>query len=709
MHNVEPQNTRSVALIGHAGDGKTSLGEAILHAAGVTPELGKVDDGTSILNYLPEEKDGHIASISAHIYGFDWADNHLTLVDTPGDSNFQADGQVALAALDGAVLLVSAVGGAKVGTERMFRRCRSLEIPLVAFVNGLDRERSDFAGAVESLRKVEVNAAVVVLPMGSEGELSGVIDILSMKALTREGASEIPAERVAEAEEARGRLVESIAETDDSLLEKYLEEGDLSDAEVAEGLVTATRKCQLVPVLGGSAETLLGVDRLLRALVEILPSPLERPPWAAPATEDRSEIEVAADPAGPFSAIVFKTLIDRYAGTLSVMRIVSGTVKADLSVQNVSANAKERFGKLLLLKGEEHGDVPEAGPGDIVAVAKLKSVHTGHALTAEKGGIPLPEIPIPQGVISYAIQAKSKGDEDKVYASLGRLVEEDPTLHLGREASTGEFLLTGMGELHVRITVQKLQRMFGVDVELKRPKVPYRETITRRAENVEGKLKKQTGGKGMFGVCYLAVEPRPRGEGIEFVDEIKGGSIPRSLIPAVEKGIYAACEAGPLAGYPVVDVRVHCIDGKHHAVDSNEMAFKLAGSFGLKAALQQAKPVLLEPVMDVEVSIPGSYVGDIMGDLSSRRGRVQSSEAKGSTQVIQAQVPMSEMLEYASQLTSMTGGQGEFHMEFSHYDESPSHVRDKIIAQAQAGQAEDAWPAGGRRPASGRGTPPRQN
>jgi elongation factor G len=341
----------------------------------------------------------------------------------------------------------------------------------------------------------------------------------------------------------------------------------------------------------------------------------------------------------------------------------------------------------MLLRGGEHVDVPEAGPGDVVAVAKLRSVHTGDCLTAEKGGGRLPEIPIPQGVISYAIQAKSKGDEDKVYASLGRLVEEDPTLHLGREASTGEFLLRGMGELHVRTTVHKLQRMFGVEVELKTPKVPYRETVTRRAENVEGKLKKQSGGKGMYGVCYLTVEPKPRGEGIEFVDEIVGGAIPRNLIPAVEKGVVEACAAGPLAGYPVVDVRVRCIDGKHHSVDSNEMAFKLAGSFGFKAAVEQARPVLLEPIMNVEVSAPTDFVGDIMGDISSRRGRVQSSEAQGMTQIVRAQVPMSEMLEYASQLTSMTGGQGEFHMEFSHYDEAPANVRERIVAEAGAARA----------------------
>jgi elongation factor G len=369
------------------------------------------------------------------------------------------------------------------------------------------------------------------------------------------------------------------------------------------------------------------------------------------------------------------------------MRVVSGRLVPESSLLDASADQRERVSKVFLLRGEEHVEVPEAGPGDIVAVAKLKSAHTGHVLTSEKGGVRLAEIPIPQGVISYAIHAHAKADEDKVYASLARLVEEDPTLHVGREASTGEFLLTGMGELHVRTTVAKLHRLFGVDVDLKRPKVPYRETVTRRAENVEGKLKKQTGGKGMYGVCYLSVEPKPRGEGVEFVDEVVGGAIPRNLIPAVEKGVLEACSHGPLAGFPVVDLRVRCVDGKHHAVDSNEMAFKLAGSFGFKAAVEQAHPTLLEPVMRVEVVVPSEFVGDILGDVSSRRGRVQSSESRGTGQVIQAQVPMAEMLEYASALTSMTGGQGEFHMEFSHYDEAPAQVRDKVIAEANAARA----------------------
>jgi len=513
-----------------------------------------------------------------------------------------------------------------------------------------------------------------------------VLDLLSMRARTPRGEQEIPAELAAEARVARERLVEATAECDDALLEKYLESGELGDEEVRRGLVAGTRSGRLVPVLCGSGTGELGVAPLLDALTGILPSAEARGAWPA-RDANGAEIQVEPSPDAPFSARVFKTIIDRYAGTLSVMRIVSGRLSPDSSVLDATADQRVRVGKLLLLRGEEHVDVSEAGPGDIVAAAKLKSVRTGHALTSEKGGVHLAEIPIPQGVISYAIQPRAKAEEDKIYSSLGRLVEEDPTLHLGREASTGEFLLSGMGELHVRTTVAKLHRMFGVDVDLKRPKVPYRETVTRRAENVEGKLKKQTGGKGMFGVCYLTVEPKPRGEGVEFVDEIVGGSIPRNLIPAVEKGVIEACTAGPLAGFPVVDIRVRCIDGKYHSVDSNEMAFKLAGSFGFKAAVEKAHPTILEPIMKVEIVAPSEFVGDILGDVSGRRGRVQSSESRGTAQVIQAQVPMAEMLEYASSLTSITGGQGEFHMEFSHYDEAPAQVRDKVIAEANAARA----------------------
>jgi elongation factor G len=688
MMSVKVSDTHNFALVGHSGDGKTSLGEALLHVAGATHTLGSVSEGSSVLNYLPEEKERQ-TSISSSVYAFDWNGKHLTLLDTPGDSNFQADGRIALRALDGAVVVLNGVGGAKVGTQRMLGACRDGGLPVLAFVNGMDRERADLDTAVESLRAIAASPAVVALPIGSDSNLSGVVDLIHMKAVTPAGEAEIPAELSDAAQAARAALVEAVAECDDALLEKYLEEGELGEEEVTRGLVAATRAGRLTPVYCGAATAEIGVAPLLWGVVEILPSASDRPAWQA-TDASGAEVEAEATPEAPFSGLVLKTMIDRYAGTLSVFRVVSGTVKSDMSVLDATSGEKERLGKLLLLRGDQHEDVAEAGPGDIVAVAKLKSVHTGHALSAEKGGFRLPEIPIPQGVISYAIRAKSKGDEDKVYASLGRLIEEDPTLHLGREASTGEFLLTGMGELHVRTTVHKLQRMFGVDVELRTPKVPYRETITRKAENVEGKLKKQTGGKGMFGVCYLTVEPRARGEGIEFVDEISGGAIPRNLIPAVEKGVMESCDAGPLAGYPVVDVRVRCIDGKFHSVDSNEMAFKLAGSFGFKAAVEKARPTLLEPVMNVEVSAPSDYVGDVMGDISSRRGRVQSTEAQGTTTVVQAQVPMAEMLEYASSLTSMTGGQGEFHMEFSHYDEAPAQVREKIVAEAQAATAQSS-------------------
>jgi len=684
MKNVESQNTRNFALIGHAGDGKTSLGEALLHAAGVTHELGRVDDGTSVLNYLPEERDGHIASISAHIYGFDWKDNHLTLVDTPGDRNFQGDGIVALQALDGAILVLSAVDGVKAGSEKMLATAREAGCSVLAFVNGVDRERANFAAAIESLSNLGTRPVVVALPMGESESLSGVIDLLHMRAVTRAGAGDVPAEYADAAASAREALVEAVAECDDTLLEKYLEEGELAEEEIVRGLVASAKRGELMPVLCGSATTEVGVDLLLRDVMELLPSPVERGEWPATRVDGGEDtlVQPAAD--APFSGVVLKTIIDRYAGTLSAIRVVSGTLTPDTSLLNASKEEKVRVAKLLALQGDKYVEVPEAGPGDIVACAKLKDTHTGNALTSEKGGVKLAELRIPQGVISYAIVAAEQKDEDKVFSSLHRLVEEDPSLHVGREATTGEFLLTGMGELHIRTTVKKLVRMFDVKIDLRTPKVPYRETITRAVQHVEGKLKKQSGGAGMFGVCYLDVEPMPRAAGFEFQDKIVGGAIPRNLIPAVEKGVIEALDRGPLAGYPIVDIRVKCVDGKFHSVDSNEMAFKLAGSFGMKAAVEQAKPVLLEPYMKAEVAVPDESVGDIMGDISSRRGIVQTTEARGSASVVIAKVPMSEMLEYASTLTSLTGGKGEFHLEFSHYDVVPQKLAEKIIEQSKA-------------------------
>ena len=682
MKDTKPTDTHSFALVGHAGDGKTSVGEALLHAAKATSSLGSVTEGTSVLNHLPEEQEKH-TTISSSIFAYDTGGKHFTLADTPGNSNFQAEGQIVLRAMDGAVLVLSATDGARVGTGRMYRIAQEIGMPAIAFVNGMDQERADLDAAVESLRTMDASPVLLTLPIGSGPDLRGVVDLVDMKAHTADGVGEIPADLADEAANAREQLVENVAEGDDALLEKYLEEGELGDDEVCQGLLSSTRAGRILPVICGSATGQVGIETLQAGITRILPSAGDRAPFLA------DEEEVASDPSGPLAALVCKTVIDRYAGTLSVFRIVSGTLKSDTTVLDATSGEKERLGKIFVLQGAEHVEVPEAGPGDVVAAAKLKTVRTGHVLTAEKGGPNLAPLPIPQGVISYAISAASKGDEDKVFSSLGRLVDEDPTLQLGRDPATGEFLLTGRGELHVRTTVQRLERMFGVQVELHTPKVPYRETIRKAAENVEGKLKKQTGGKGMFGVCYLTIEPLPRGSGIEFSDEIVGGAIPRGLIPAVEKGIHEAAEAGPLAGYPVVDIKVRCIDGKHHAVDSNEMAFKLAGSFGFKSAIEQASPTLLEPIMDVHVAIPDQYVGDVMGDLSSRRGRVGTGEAQGAAQVIQAQVPMSEMLEYASALTSITGGQGEFHMEFSHYDEAPAQVREKVVAEAAAAREQD--------------------
>jgi elongation factor G len=687
MKDVGVRDTRNFALIGHAGDGKTSLGEALLHRAGATKELGSVDRGTSVLSPLPEEKERH-HTLSCHFYAFDWQGKHITLIDTPGDPNFLADGEIELPALDGAVLVVSAVDGAKVGTERMWRSATAAGDAVIAIINGLDRERADFGAALTSLRKLGANPVVLALPIGTEKELRGVIDLRALKAYSASGEIPIPAELAEAVATERQRLVEAVAECDDTLLEKYLSEGELSEEEVQKGLLKGVREHQILAVLCGSATLEVGAEALLRAAIELLPSPADRQAWPARDVADGASHPLEADPSGPFAAVVLKTVIDRYTGTLSVLRIISGTAKPEMTVLDATTGSRERIGKLFVLRGGEHIEVPEAEPGDVIAVAKLKDVHTGNVLTLEKGGVRVSELAIPKGVLSYAIQAKSKGDEDKVYTSLGRLVEEDPTLHVGREPSTGEFLLTGMGELHIRTAVQRLKRMFDADVELKTPKVPYRETVTRRVENVEGKLKKQTGGKGMFGVCYLTVEPLPRGSGFEFVDEIVGGSIPRNLIPAVEKGVQEALLRGPLAGYPVVDLRVRCIDGKHHPVDSNEMSFKLAGSYGFKAAVEQARPTLLEPIMDVEVSAPDQHVGDVMGDISQRRGRVQSTEARGTSQSIRAQVPMAEMLEYASTLTSMTGAKGSFHMSFSHYDEVPAQFRDRVIAEAKARQAE---------------------
>ena len=680
MKNVAVLDTRNFALIGHSGDGKTSLGEALLHCSGARPTLGRVDDDSSVLNYLPEEKASH-STISSHVHAFDHAGKHFTLVDTPGDPSFSGDGQIALAALDGAVLVISAQGGVKVGTEQMWRAAEASGVPVIAFVNSIDHERGDFGAALQSLREMGAKPAVLSIPAKEGGSAEAIIDLLSMKLLTAKGAEEIPADRQDEAEALREELTEAVAESDDELLEKYLDEGSLGEDELRRALALGTHSRQVLPVLCGSATLEIGIGALIDAIASLLPSPEDREGRKARDSSSGDELEIAADAEAPFSAIVFKTIFDRYAGMLSVLRVVSGRLSADDSIVDTTTESSERPSRVFLLNGSEHVDVPEAGPGDLVAVPKLKDVHTGDTLVAAGQSFVFAELPIPQGVLSYAIEAKAKGDEDKLFASLQKLTEEDPTLSVNRDPGTGEFLLAGMGELHLRTTAKKLQRAFGVEIDLKMPKVPYRETITRRVEHVEGKLKKQSGGKGMFGVCYLTVEPLPPGSGFEFSDEVVGGAIPRNLIPAVEKGVIEALAKGPLGGYPLVDLRVRCVDGKHHSVDSNEMSFKIAGSTGLKNAVEKAGPCLLEPIMNVEVATPEQCVGDVMGSLSSRRGVVQDTQMKGSNQLIRARVPMAEILDYTNVLTSLTGGRAEFHMSFSHYEGVGSQIAERVLEQ----------------------------
>lgn len=693
MSSTDLTGIRSFALIGHAGDGKTTLADAVLMAAGVTNRMGSVEEGTSFMNYLPEERTRR-ASISAGLCSFEHAGSPYTLIDAPGDPNFAGEALGALQAVNHAILVLSAQDGVRIGTEKAYKLARETRLSVTAVANKMDLERADFDACAKQLEETFGTRVVKLhLPLGQGVNYEGYVDLLKGQAVKFEkdgsGKSqlgEIPAELADEVETARMAMVEAIAEGDDSILEKYLEEGELSEEEVVTTLRKGVREGTLLPLLCASSGTNIGGVGLLDAATRFFPSPSEVAPRKARRGEE--EVELEADASAPLAAYVFKSVADRYAGMLSVVRVYSGTLRTDMTLQNTRTGSKERISKILELRGEETHDIKEVAPGGVAALPKLRDTRTGDTLGAEKGNLEIVAPPQPSGVMSFAVEAAEKGEEDKVFDALNRLVEEDPTLKLGRDERTGEFLLTGLGQLHIEVTLDKLKRLFHVNVTLRPPKVPYLETILGRAEHVEGKLKKQSGGRGQFGVCFLTIEPGARGSGIEFVNKIVGGSIPRQYIPAVEKGVQERCKAGVLAGYPLTDIIVRCVDGKHHSVDSSEMAFKTAGSLGIKAAVQQAKPTLMEPIMDLEVSIPDEFVGDIMGNLNSRRGKVAGVTARASMQVVKAQVPMAEVLSYALDLTSMTGGQGVFTMDFSHYEEAPAQIREKIIAEAQKEKAE---------------------
>ncbi len=676
---------RNVALVGHRGSGKTSLHEALLFQAGAINRLGSVTDGTTVSDGEDDEQARQM-SISAAVSSFEWQDRKINLIDTPGESSFVADALGALRVCESAVFVINAVMGVEVATTRLWQRADELDIARLVFVNMLDRERADFFRTLESLKDAFGSHVVATeIPIGVEHEVSGVIDLVDMKAYRYEGAGRdnardipIPDELVDQAQEYREKLMDEVAENSDALLERYLEGDEISHEEIVGALKDGTNHGDLFPVACGVATANLGADRLLDAIVEDLPSPVKH---GALEVEGMS---LEADDASELYAYVFKTRADPFAGRINLFRVYQGTLSQDSQLLNTRTHNKERVGQLLVYRGKETAHVTEFGAGDIGAVAKLKETKAGDWLAARDEPIAMPAIKLPAPVMAFAVEPRSKGDEDKVFTALRRLQEEDPTIDLHRDPQTGEQIVAGLTQVHVEVVVERMKARFGAEVNLKPPRVPYQETI-RRGAKAHGRHKKQTGGRGQFGDCHIEIEPLE--EGFEFVNAIKGGVIPGGFIPAVEKGVLEAMAQGTVAGYPVKGVRVRLFDGQYHTVDSSEMAFKIAGAMAMRQALEEAGSVLLEPIMLATVSVPESSVGDAMGDLSSRRGRPQGTEAAGSMIEIKAEVPMAEMLTYAPDLRSITGGQGEYTMEFLRYEEVPAHLAQKVI-QASSQDAE---------------------
>jgi len=684
------ETIRNVGLIAHAGSGKTSLAEAMLFDAKMTSRLGKVDDDTSVMDFEPEEIARKI-TISTAIHHADWKMHTINIIDTPGDDNFLSDAKLSLQAADSVVVLVDASGGVKVGTEKVWGFADELELPRIIFINKLDRERADFYKTVEDIaNSFEGRITPLFLPIGSEADFAGLVDLVKMKAYSfaKDGsgkfeATDIPDEMADQVEEWREKMIENIVEADDALMEKYLEGEELSAQDIEATLVKGMKSEALIPVLCGSATKNIGVVQLMNLIIQGLPSPADRPPKKGKRPNSDEIVERPASPDAPFSALVFKTIADPFAGKLTIMRIFSGSLKSDSTVYNPNKDSKEKFGQLFVMEGKKQRPVEGGVAGDIVAIAKLKDTQTGDTLCDENEPVIFePVKPLPP-VISYAVEAKVKGSEDKVFTSLAKLLEQDPTLRLERDQATSEIILSGTGQIHLEATCDKLKRKFGVEVNLKPVKVPYRETIKKPAQKVIYRHKKQTGGRGQFAEVHFDVTPLERGAGFEFEEALVGMNVPRNFVPAVEKGIQEALQNGILAGYPVVDLKVRFFDGKSHEVDSSEMAFKIAASMCLKKALQEANPTLLEPIMKMEITVPEEVMGDVIGDLNGRRGRVLGMESKGKYQIIKAQAPMAEILTYALDLNSMTGGRGTFTMEFSHYEEVPVNLSEKIIAAAK--------------------------
>ncbi len=680
MAPSEPGKIRNVAVVGHRGTGKTSLVEAMLFQSGATNRLGAVEQGTTVADWDEDEQKRQM-SLAAAVCHAEWQDRKLNLIDAPGDPGFQADAIAALRVVEGALFVLNGVNGVEVQTTRLWDRSEQLGLSRVLFVNMLDRERADFFAVLDQVREQFSKKCVAVqIPIGHEHELTGIVDLFHMRAyMSPEGGREgdpvgIPEEIAAQAASYREQLVDAVVETDEALMERYLEEGEVSGEELAAALKNAVSNDDLFPVLCGSATKNLGTTGLLDLLVEGVPSPAKKP----------LDLGIEANGAAAF---VWKTVADPFAGRINVFRVLSGSVGSDSNLVNPRTKGKERFGQLLLLQGKEHAPADVLQAGDIGAVAKLKDVMTGDLLLEKDDASEAPGLDFPQPVMSFAIAPKAKGDEEKMATALRRLAEEDPTLVLRRDDQTGEQLLAGLSQMHVEVAVDRLHRRFSVDVDLHPPRVPYLETI-RKESRAQGRYKKQTGGRGQFGDCHIVLEPLAGHEGYEFVDKIVGGVIPQSFRPAVDKGIQEAMSRGELAGAPVQGVRVVLVDGSYHNVDSSEMAFKIAGSMAFKAAYEKADPVLLEPIMSLEATVPDDAVGAVNGDLNSRRGRLHGMEPRGGMTTIMAEVPMAEVLTYSQSLTSLTGGRGDYALGFLRYEEVPTHIAQKIIETAQKEREE---------------------
>jgi len=680
----EVGSIRNVALVAHGGAGKTSLAEAMLFTAGSIDRLGSVAEGTTTTDFEPEEIQRKI-TITSSLAFLDWANHRVNILDTPGFINFIEDARAALRVADGAVVIVSALSGVKGETEKLWRYADDYKMPRLVFVNKMDRESASFQRALSDLERIFGKEAVPLsIPIGEGTGFKGVFDLIEMKPVD---SSETP-EGV---DEYRKKLIEKAAESDDSVLEKYLEGGELTPEELRAGLRKGSLEGKYIPVLCGSAVKNIGTSLLLNAIALCLASPLDMSeinPIKGKNPKSNNLVERKPDPKEPLSLFVFKTIADPFAGKLSLFRVYSGTLRADSTVFNSVTGAKERIGQVFYLLGKKQVPTQSVGPGEIAVCAKLKETNTGDTLCDEANPIVLERVKFSEPMISYAIEPKSRGDEEKVSSALHRILDEDPTLRFHRDEETKEMLLSGMGQMHLEVTLERLKRKFGVEVIMKSPKIPYRETIKGHAK-VQGKYKKQSGGRGQYGDCWIEVEPLPRGGGFEFVDKIVGGAIPRQYIPAVEKGIVDAMKEGVIAGYPMIDVKVTLFDGSYHEVDSSEMAFKIAGSLAIKKAALEAKPTILEPIMKVEVVVPDESLGAVIGDLNSKRGKVQGMEPTGQNQRVTALVPMAEMLTYANQLHSLTSGRGTYTMEFSHYEEVPGHIAQKLIAERQKQSQEE--------------------